>query len=135
MDFTVTILALLALIIFSFGLMIFSRSAPNQLSERSKVDVPYHLRREKAFYIFRLTSLNDELETSTHPTLTEFDMRTIELTRLRIEEINQQIMENGDWLGPPYDIEWMDIFSQLPLLRHAFLKKSLQSDVELENSL
>ena len=128
MDFYITIVALAALLLFSFGLMIFSRSIPNPKLESRQVDGPHHLRREKAFYIFRLTSLNDELETTTHPILTDFDMKTIELTHLRVQEINDHMIKNGDWLGPPYDLEWVDIFSQLPRLRHAFLEKSLRSD-------
>jgi len=128
MDFYVIILALLSLILLSFGLMIFSQSIPIPTSERLQSNSPHHLRREKAFYTFRLTSLNDELETTTHPILTDFDMRTIELTHLRVQEINEQMIKNGDWLGPPYDLEWIDIFSQLPRLRHAFLEKSLRSD-------
>ena len=128
MDFSITTFALLVLLLFSFGLMIFSRTINSPTSERSKADGPHQLRREKGFYIFRLTSLNDELETTTHPILTDFDMRTIELTHLRVQEINELMIKNGDWLGPPYDLEWVDIFSQLPRLRHAFLEKSLRSD-------
>jgi hypothetical protein len=81
---------------------------------------PYDLRRERSARIGELVMLEADLvRNGRGPTSDE--LNGVDAVRSAVKALNEQIAAAGDWKGPPYDLEWANIFDQFPTTKKAFI--------------
>lgn len=92
------------------------------------------LRRQRLEVVDPLMLLEAEFHQGIRKTLDEMELQRIADARDRVMAISQQLRDLGDWLGPPYDLEWPDYFERLPEIKAVYLKSAFgQEQVETPN--
>ena len=93
------------------------------------------LRRQRLEVVDPLMLLEAEFHQGSRNTLDELELQLIADARDRVMAITQQLRDIGDWLGPPYDLEWPDYFDRLPEIKTIYLKSALgQEQVTTEQT-
>ncbi len=87
---------------------------------------PYDLRRERSARIGELVMLEADLVRNGRAA-TPDELNGVDAVRAAVKGLNEQIAAAGDWKGPPYDLEWAEIFDQFPTTKRAFV--SAEPDV------
>lgn len=81
---------------------------------------PYDLRRERSARIGELVMLEADLVRNARPPTPE-ELNGVDAVRGAVKALNERIADAGDWKGPPYDLEWAEIFDQFPTTKRAFI--------------
>jgi hypothetical protein len=89
---------------------------------------PSQLRIERAAWIDPLVLLEVALVQSDHNELSAEQMAQIDATRMGVKVITEQLKASGEWMGPPYDLDWMEHLERMPRLKSIYMKSSLSSD-------
>ena len=79
------------------------------------------MRKDRATYLDRLTMLEIELNQQGRTSLTEDDINKIELARFSIKGYNEKIVAAKDWMGAPFDLEWVEFLDRVPTLKRLYL--------------
>jgi hypothetical protein len=58
--------------------------------------------------------------------LTDEKLQQIEFARSNIKKITDQLKSAEEWMGPPYDLEWVELLDRMPRLKIAYQKMSLR---------
>lgn len=95
---------------------------PQQAEKQKQAET---LRRQRLEVVDPLMLLEAEFHQGIRNTLDEFDIQRVADARDRVMSITQQLRDLGDWLGPPYDLEWPDYFDRLPEIKNVYLKSAL----------
>jgi len=82
------------------------------------------LRRQRLELVDPLMLLEAEFHQGLRKSLDETELQRIADTRERVMTITQQLRDLGDWLGPPYDLEWPDYFERLPEIKAFYMKSA-----------
>jgi cell division protein FtsL len=82
------------------------------------------LRRQRLEVVDPLMLLEAEFHQGLRKTLDEMELQHISEARDRVLQITQQLRDTGDWLGPPYDLEWVDYFDRLPEIKAVYMKSA-----------
>ena len=80
---------------------------------------PYDLRRERSARIGELVMLEADLVRNGRAPSPD-ELNGVDTVRSAVKALNEQIASAGDWKGPPYDLEWAEIFDQFPTTKRAF---------------
>jgi hypothetical protein len=89
---------------------------------------PSQLRIERAAWIDPLVLLEVALVQSDHNELSAEQLAQIDATRMGVKVITEQLKASGEWMGPPYDLDWMEHLERMPRLKSIYMKSSLSSD-------
>jgi len=85
------------------------------------VEAPEELRKDRAAYLDRLTMLEIDLNQQGRTSLTEDEISKIELARFSIKGFNDKIVAAKDWMGAPFDLEWVEFLDRVPTLKRLYL--------------
>lgn len=105
----------------------------NQLAkmEEKRADL---LRQERAGWLDPLILLESNLNQTSHPVLDEAALQQIEAARAAVKDINDQLMQSREWMGPPFDLEWAEYFERMPTLKKLYQAIAFeQPDASLPN--
>jgi hypothetical protein len=129
--------SLLLTVLFGVGFSYYS-NAQKMLSIRRELDKlqaqarSAHacslLRNERARCHLELQSLEAELSTSGRTALSVDEIKRVELSRTTIKNCDEALKGAGDWLGLPFDLEWVDMLERLPHLDKLY-RQSLDNPV------
>ena len=108
------------------------RQIQDKLSKLSKGNEaplnPEGLRIERAGIVDPLVLLEVSLGQSDSVELTEEQLQQIDVARSNIKKISEQLKSAEEWMGPPYDLEWVELLDRMPRLKIAYQKISMQPD-------
>jgi len=74
------------------------------------------LRKERARCHLQLQSLEAELTAHERTALSAAEIAAVDLNRKTIKNCVEALKNAGDWLGVPFDLEWVDMLERLPRL-------------------
>jgi preprotein translocase subunit YajC len=89
---------------------------------------PEGLRVERAGIVDPLVLLEVSLGQSDSVELTEEQLQQIDVARSNIKKISEQLKSAEEWMGPPYDLEWVELLDRMPRLKIAYQKISMKPD-------
>jgi len=102
---------------------------PQQAEKQKQAET---LRRQRLEVVDPLMLLEAEFHQGLRNTLDEMELQRIADSRDRVMSITQQLRDIGDWLGPPYDLEWADYFERLPEIKAVYLKSALGQEPAID---
>lgn len=107
------------------------REIQAQLSklEVGSVSDPSQLRIERAAWIDPLVLLEVALVQSDHNELSSEQLAQIDAARTGVKTITEQLKASGEWMGPPYDLEWIEHLDRMPRLKSIYMKSGLSADI------
>ena len=82
------------------------------------------LRNERARCQQQLVGMEAALLASDQSALNPHEVSQVDATALEIKNCNQALKNAGDWMGLPFDLEWVDMLDKLPRL-NALYRASL----------
>lgn len=86
------------------------------------------LRIERAGIIDPLVLMEVSLGQAGSPELTEEQFQQIDSARTSIKSISEQLKTAEEWMGPPYDLEWIEQLDRMPRLKAAYLKLGFRTE-------
>lgn len=89
---------------------------------------PDTLRRERVAVLDPLLLLETQLSARDPLLLTEEELELIASSRERVMTISQQLKAVNDWIGAPYDLEWVEYLDRLPRLKALYLNAEIGQD-------
>lgn len=89
---------------------------------------PEGLRIERAGIVDPLVLLEVSLGQSDSVELTEEQLQQIDVARSNVKKISEQLKSTDEWMGPPYDLEWVELLERMPRLKIAYQKFSMKPD-------
>ena len=96
--------------------------------EAKKRKNPDTLRRERVALLDPLLLLETQLNERDPPILDLQELDLITASRERIMAISQELKVVKDWIGAPYDLEWVEYLERLPRLKSLYLSADLGQD-------
>lgn len=96
-------------------------------SERPKLD-PETLRIDRAGIMDPLVLLEVSLGQPGGEEITEEQLQQIDAARTSVKSISAQLKSAGEWMGPPYDLEWVELLDRMPRLKANYQKAGLSPD-------
>jgi hypothetical protein len=81
---------------------------------------PDAVRRERSVAHDKLVLLEAELSVNPRDALTPEDIETFESSRKTIKACNDNLKTMGNWLGLPFDLEWVEIQQRQPKLNELY---------------
>jgi hypothetical protein len=95
------------------------------------------LRNERARCQQQLAGMEAALLASKQSALDIQEIAQVDATALEIKNCNQALKNAGDWMGLPFDLEWVDVLEKLPhlnvLYRASLLNPSPPPAVTLDS--
>jgi len=99
----------------------------SKLSQANEAPLnPDVLRIERAGIVDPLVLLEVSLGQPDSVQLTDEKLQQIEFARSNIKKITDQLKSAEEWMGPPYDLEWVELLDRMPRLKIAYQKMSLR---------
>lgn len=89
---------------------------------------PSQLRIERAAWIDPLVLLEVSLVQSDLNELAPEQMAQIDAARSGVKAITEQLKASGEWMGPPYDLEWVEHLDRMPRLKSIYMKSGFATD-------
>jgi len=80
------------------------------------------MRRDRSVHLDKLIMMEVELNQQNRNELTEDEINKIEFARFAIKGINEKLNASKDWMGPPYDLEWVEFLDRVPKLKGLYLR-------------
>lgn len=134
---TVMMVAMLLLVVI-VGAAIFVQQSGNLRELRDKLQFvqdeakkrknPDTLRRERVAMLDQLLLLETQLNARDPLILEAPELDLITAARERIISISQDLKAVQDWIGAPYDLEWVEYLERLPRLKSLYLSADLGQD-------
>jgi len=131
---TVMMVAMLLLVVI-VGAAIFVQQSGNLRDLRDKLQSvqdeakkrrnPDTLRRERVAMLDQLLLLETQLNDRDPSILDAQELDLITASRERIMSISQELKAVQDWIGAPYDLEWVEYLERLPRLKSLYLSADL----------
>jgi len=139
MDILVTVmLVAMLLLVVILGAAVFVQQSGSLRELRDKLQSvqdearnrknPDTLRRERVAVLDPLLLLETQLSDRAPLLLTEEELGLIAVSRERIMTISQQLKALNDWIGAPYDLEWVEYLERLPRLKALYLSADIGQD-------
>jgi hypothetical protein len=98
---------------------IYDRLGAMKAGDEPKQD-PEALRRERAERIGGLVMLEADLaRTGRDPT--EDELASVDAARAAVRSTNEALKQADEWMGPPFDLEWVEILERMPEIRKRLL--------------
>ncbi len=111
------------LLVFYFQTQQSLRDITNQvgkLQPQAAMRSPNAIRLERAAHQDRLVLLEADLNQTPRDTLSEAELKQVDLARDAIKLCNDELKHTGEWIGLPFDFEWTEIFSRIPTLKERY---------------
>lgn len=134
---TVMLVAMLLLVVI-LGAAVFVQQSGSLRELREKLQSvqdetrsrknPDTLRRERVAVLDPLLLLETQLSKRDPSVLSEEELVLIGDSRERIMTISQQLKALNDWIGAPYDLEWVEYLERLPRLKSLYLSADIGQD-------
>lgn len=86
------------------------------------------LRIERASILDPLVLMEVALNQSGQLELTEEQLQQVDSARANVKAISEKLKSAEDWMGPPYDLEWVELLDRMPRVKAAYLKMGLTTD-------
>ena len=139
MDILVTVmLVAMLLLVVILGAAVFVQQSGSLRELRDKLQSvqdearirknPDTLRRERVAVLDPLLLLETQLSDREPLLLTEEELGLISVSRERIMTISQQLKVLNDWIGAPYDLEWVEYLERLPRMKALYLSADIGQD-------
>jgi len=88
------------------------------------------LRNERARCYQQLMALEADIQARQRDSLSNEEAALVELNREEIQNCVNALKKSGNWMGVPFDLDWQDMWGNLPQLRSLYRATVLQQDVE-----
>ena len=139
MDILVTVmLVAMLLLVVILGAAVFVQQSGSLRELRDKLQSvqdearirknPDTLRRERVAVLDPLQLLETQLSDREPLLLSEEELGLIAASRERIMTISQQLKALNDWIGAPYDLEWVEYLERLPRMKALYLSADIGRD-------
>ena len=139
MDILVTVmLVAMLLLVVILGAAVFVQQSGSLRELRDKLQSvqdearirknPDTLRRERVAVLDPLLLLETQLSDREPLLLSEEELGLIAGSRERIMTISQQLKALNDWIGAPYDLEWVEYLERLPRMKALYLSADIGRD-------
>ncbi len=83
---------------------------------------PSQLRMERAAMIDPLVLFEVELVQSNLNDLSPEQLAQIDAARSGVKSLTERLKASGGWLGPPFDLEWVEHLDRMPRLKSIYMK-------------
>ena len=139
MDILVTVIMVaMLLLVVILGAAIFVQQSGSLRELRNKLQSvedeaknrknPDAMRRERVAVLDPLLRLESQLNDRDPPELSEEELAMISVSREHIMSISHQLKGVGDWIGAPYDLEWVEYLERLPKMKALYLSADIGQD-------
>ncbi len=88
------------------------------------------LRNERARCYQQLKALEADIQTRQRDSLSNEETAMVELNREEIQNCVNALKKSGNWMGLPFDLDWQDMWDNLPQLRNLYRATVMQQDFE-----
>jgi len=88
------------------------------------------LRNERARCYQQLMALEADITTGQRDRLSNEETAMVELNREEIQNCVNALKKSGNWMGLPFDLDWQDMWNNLPQLRNLYRATVMQQDYE-----
>jgi len=88
------------------------------------------LRNKRARCYQYLVALEADIQARQRDSLSGEETDLVELNREEIQNCVNTLKKSGNWMGLPFDLEWQDMWNNLPQLRKLYLAAVTQQDFE-----
>lgn len=78
------------------------------------------LRREKATLLEPLNVLEAQIFQQKLNVLAPEELMAIDDIRAKIKERTDRLKKMGQWMGPPFDLEWSELIDHLPIIKQLY---------------
>jgi len=78
------------------------------------------LRREKAVLLEPLNTLEAQIFAQKRNELAPEELMAIDDIRGKVKERTDSLKKMGQWMGPPFDLEWPELFEHLPIIKQLY---------------
>lgn len=86
------------------------------------------LRIERANTLDPLVLLEASLSQVDAIELTEEQLQLIDAARTSVKSVTQKLKAADEWMGPPYDLEWVEHLDRMPRLKSAYIKIGMRAE-------
>ena len=99
-----------------------------QEHENKVIRSPDALRHKRTDMIEQLMIMESELQSGRRTEITDQEFLEFDTNRQDIIDINEQLKTLDAWLGPPFDLEWVEILGRLPTIQSLRSKQEFQAE-------
>ncbi|NDH52971.1 MAG: hypothetical protein EBY24_13465 [Betaproteobacteria bacterium] len=94
-------------------------------AEAAHHNSPDMVRRQRAQSFDQMLLLEADLTQHGRQTLTAEEIQAIDTARTTIIGCVDELKMGGDWMGVPFDLEWVELLERLPILKRLYLLAEL----------
>lgn len=87
------------------------------------------LRNERARCYQQLLALEADIQAKQRDSLSNEETAMVELNREEIQNCVNALKNSGNWMGLPFDLDWQDMWGNLPQLRNLYRTSVMQADL------
>lgn len=87
------------------------------------------LRNERARCYQQLLALEADIQSRQRTSLSHEETAMVEVNREEIQNCVIALKKSGNWMGLPFDLEWQDMWGNLPQLRNLYRATVMQADL------
>lgn len=87
------------------------------------------LRNERARCYQQLLALEADIQTKQRDSLSNEETAMVELNREEIQNCVNALKNSGNWMGLPFDLDWQDMWGNLPQVRNLYRASVMQADL------
>jgi hypothetical protein len=92
---------------------------------------PDVIRHERAYCHDQLVLLEVDISNNPRDDLTLEELQDIDKARKKIKACTDELKKTGDWIGLPFDLEWMEMLDRMPRV-NALYRKSIEQPPPVE---
>lgn len=89
---------------------------------------PELIRQERAQWLDPLIMMEVQLNQSKEPVLDEMMLQQIEEARSAIKSLNERLVGAKEWMGAPFDLEWVEYLDRMPTLKRLYVDTVFERD-------
>lgn len=89
---------------------------------------PNQMRLDRAALIDPLVLLEVTLAQADLNELSAEQIAQIDAARTGVKAITEKLKASGDWMGPPYDLEWIEHLDRMPRLKSIYMKAGFSTE-------
>ena len=88
------------------------------------------LRNERARCYQQLKALEADIQARQRDSLSNEETAMVELNREEIQNCVNALKKSGNWMGLPFDLDWQDMWDNLPQLKNLYRATVMQQEFE-----
>jgi hypothetical protein len=75
-------------------------------------------------------ALEADIQARQRDSLSNEEAALVELNREEIQNCVNALKKSGNWMGLPFDLDWQDVWNNLPQLKNLYREAVMQQDFE-----